>query len=106
VRLVIDTNVLISALLGGPSLPAHLIALWREGDFRLVTSAEQMSELMRVTRYPKIRERLVPAIAGRLLKTFATGRCLWTPRPALRSAPIHSTIICLRLLWRALPISS
>jgi hypothetical protein len=67
VRLVIDTNVLISALLTGTSLPAHLITLWREGRFDLLTSADQLDELMRVTRYPRIRERLAPALAGRLI---------------------------------------
>lgn len=66
-RLVIDTNVLISALLVGTSLPAHLITLWREGRFELLTAAEQLDELMRVTRYPKIRERLTPALVGRLI---------------------------------------
>jgi uncharacterized protein len=67
VRLVIDTNILISALLAGTSLPAHLIVLWREGRFDLLTSSDQLDELMRVTRYPKIRERLAPALAGRLI---------------------------------------
>jgi putative PIN family toxin of toxin-antitoxin system len=67
VRLVIDTNILISALLVGSSLPAHLIALWREGRFDLLTSADQLDELMRVTRYPRIRERLAPQLAGRLI---------------------------------------
>ena len=57
-RLVIDTNILISALLSGTLLPAHLIVLWREGRFDLLTSVE---------RYPKIRERLAPALAGRLI---------------------------------------
>lgn len=66
-RLVIDTNILISALLAGTSLPAHLIMLWREGRFDLLTSADQLDELMRVTRYPKLRERLAPALAGRLI---------------------------------------
>ena len=66
-RLVIDTNILISALLAGSSLPAHLIALWREGRFDLLTSADQLDELMRVTRYPRIRERLAPQLAGRLI---------------------------------------
>ncbi len=66
-RLVVDTNVLVSALLAGTSLPAHLLLLWREGAFDLLTSAEQLDELMRVTRYPKIRERLTPALAGRLI---------------------------------------
>ena len=60
-RLVIDTNILVSALFSSTSLPAHLIVLWREGRFDLFTSADQLDELMRVTRYPKIRERLAPA---------------------------------------------
>jgi putative PIN family toxin of toxin-antitoxin system len=67
VRLVIDTNILISALLSATSLPAHLILLWREGQFDLLTSLEQLDELMRVTRYPKIAERLSTACAGRLI---------------------------------------
>jgi len=67
VRLVVDTNILISALLVEASLSAHLIVLWRQGRFDLLTSAEQLDELMRVTRYPKIRERLTPALAGRLI---------------------------------------
>lgn len=66
-RLVIDTNILISASLVSASLPAHLVVLWREGCFDLLTSAEQVDELKRVTRYPKIRERLAPALAGRLI---------------------------------------
>ena len=73
-RLVIDTNVLVSALLSGTSLPAHLIVLWREGKFDLLTSAEQLDELRRVTRYRKIRERLTPALAGRLNQRTARDR--------------------------------
>lgn len=66
-RLVVDTNILISALLASTSLPAHLVVFWREGRFDLLTSADQIDELMRVTRYPRIRERLAPALAGRLI---------------------------------------
>jgi hypothetical protein len=63
VRLVVDTNILISALLVEASLSAH----WRQGRFDLLTSAEQLDEIMHVTRYPKIRARLAPALAGRLI---------------------------------------
>jgi putative PIN family toxin of toxin-antitoxin system len=66
-RVIIDTNVLVSALLHERSLPYQLIALWRQGKLSLVTSAEQLDELRRVTRYPKIRARLNPAVAGRLV---------------------------------------
>jgi putative PIN family toxin of toxin-antitoxin system len=66
-RLVIDTNILVSALLAANSLPAHLLVLWREGRFDLLMATEQLDELMRVTRYPKLRERLSPSLAGRLI---------------------------------------
>ena len=75
-RLVVDTNILISALLAGTSLPAHLIVLWREGRFDLLTSAEQLDELMRVTRYPKIRERLaLPSPAASSMKSGISPSC-------------------------------
>ena len=66
-RLVIDTNILISALLASTSLPAQLVVHWRAGRFDLLTTSVQLGELMRVTRYPKIRDRLAPAVAGRLI---------------------------------------
>ena len=86
-RLVVDTNILISALLAGTSLPAHLIVLWREGRFDLLTSAEQLDELMRVTRYPKIRERLAPALAGRLINEIRDLAVLLTELPVVTASP-------------------
>lgn len=66
-RIVVDTNVLVSALLSDASLPAHLVTLWRPGYFGLLTSGDQLDELVRVTRYPKLRDRLSPPLAGRLI---------------------------------------
>lgn len=66
-RVILDTNVLVSALLYERSLPYQLVTLWRQGRFTLLISAEQLDELRRVTRYPKIRARLTPALAGRLI---------------------------------------
>lgn len=66
-RVVLDTNVLVSALLVEISLPAQLIAHWRRGGFALLTAQPQLDELMRVTRYPKISARIKPALAGRLI---------------------------------------
>jgi uncharacterized protein len=64
---VLDTNILISALLVQTSQPARLIESWRNGRFTLLTAVPQLEELIRVTRYPKIRDRLNPALAGRLI---------------------------------------
>jgi putative PIN family toxin of toxin-antitoxin system len=87
VRLVVDTNILISALLSSTSLPAHLIMLWREGRFDLLTSADQLDELMRVTRYPKIRERLAPALAGRLINEIRDLATTVTNLPVVTASP-------------------
>ena len=86
-RLVIDTNILISALLAGTSLPAHLLVLWREGRFDLLTSAKQLDELMRVTRYPEIRERLTPAVAGRLVNEIRDLAVLLTEVSVVTASP-------------------
>lgn len=66
-RLVIDTNVLLSGLMSPASTSAEVLALWRGRHFDLVTGAEQLDEIARVSRYPKIRHRLAPALAGRLV---------------------------------------
>ncbi len=86
-RVVIDNNVLISALLVETSLPAHLIVLWREGRFDLLTSAEQLDELRRVTRYPKIRERLSAALAGRLINELRGLAEMISSLPAVTASP-------------------
>ena len=66
-RLALDTNVLLSALMSPASPSAQILALWRGRKFDLVTSAQQLDEIARVTRYPKIRSRLAPALVGRLV---------------------------------------
>lgn len=82
-RIVVDTNVLISALLVETSLPAYLILLWRQGRFDLLTASEQLDELMRVTRYPKIRARLSPALAGRLINELRDVAIIVADLPAV-----------------------
>lgn len=86
-RVVLDTNVLISALLVETSLPARLIQAWRDGRFTLLTAPSQLEELMRVTRYPKIRERLNPALAGRLINEVRDLAVIVVPPPILAVSP-------------------
>lgn len=65
-RLVVDTNVLISALLNRASPARRLVDAWEEGRFSLLTCDEQLDEFARTTRYPRIRQRITPAEAGTL----------------------------------------
>lgn len=51
--LVVDTNVLVSALLSAPSQPAQIVLLRRAGRFDLLTATEQLDEIARVTAIPR-----------------------------------------------------
>jgi putative PIN family toxin of toxin-antitoxin system len=64
---VIDTNIFISYLLIPDSQPAKIISLWQNGKFDILTAQPQIDELMRVTRYPKIKERISSVLAGRFI---------------------------------------
>ena len=75
-RVILDTNILISALLvqGGP--PGAIYRAWIEGCFTLLTCADQLAEMRATLRKPTLAERIKPHDAGRLmndLKHFAEG---------------------------------
>jgi putative PIN family toxin of toxin-antitoxin system len=72
VRIVIDTNVLISGLLRPETPPHQLLALWRARRFTLLCCDEQLDEITRVTRYEKLRARLDTALVGRLVNELRT----------------------------------
>jgi uncharacterized protein len=58
-KVVLDTNVLVSALLKRDSIPGRLLqAVW-DGNLDLVLSEPLLTELREVLNYPKIRKRLV-----------------------------------------------
>ena len=54
IDIVIDTNVVISALLFGGT-PGELIELWKKGLIRPLLSTEIMTEYLRVLSYPKFK---------------------------------------------------
>ena len=62
-RLVLDTNILISALLRKNTPPYQLYEAWRTGGFELVTSHEQLAEFQRVIAYEKLQRYFTPAEA-------------------------------------------
>jgi hypothetical protein len=53
IKVVIDTNLFVSALLGGGK-PAQLIDAWRAQEFLLVVSEQLLAELFDVLRRPKL----------------------------------------------------
>lgn len=57
-RVVLDTNVLVSALVAANSAPAQILARCQRGELELVVSPDSLAELRRVLHYPRIRSRL------------------------------------------------
>jgi len=57
VRVVLDTNVIVSAIIspGGP--PDRIFRAWRRGSYELITSAPLLEELAEVLVRPRIRHR-------------------------------------------------
>lgn len=57
-KVVIDTNILLSGLMLPSSIPGRIMQAWRDNRFELVLSQFQLDEIGRVLAYPKIRKRL------------------------------------------------
>lgn len=66
-RVILDSNVLISALITRGTAPDRLYEAWRDGRFTLVTCELQLDEVRRVTRREGLRFRIHAAEAGRLV---------------------------------------
>ena len=66
-RVVLDTNILISALISPKSVARQLYEAARSGRIELVTCAAQLEEFRRATRYPRVQRYIRPAEAGTML---------------------------------------
>ena len=56
-RVVLDANVFVSALVSSRGVPSRILSLWRIGAFAPLASRPILSELERVLRYPKLQQR-------------------------------------------------
>lgn len=66
-RVVLDTNILISALIRPKSVARQIYEGARSGRIALVTCDAQFDEFRRVTRYPRVQRYIRPAEAGAML---------------------------------------
>ena len=86
-RLILDTNVLIAALITRDTPPDALYRAWRDGAFTLVTSELQLEEFRAVTRRESVRLRLHPAEAGRMVNDLRSLAVLAEPLERLDISP-------------------
>ena len=82
-KVILDTNVLVSGLMFPGSIPGSAVAAWREGRFDLVVPLAQLEEIGRVLAYPKIRAILQwdDAAIGRFLEQLYLRAEVVEPEP-------------------------
>ena len=69
-RVVLDTNVLLSALITPHGSPDLIYRAWRAARFEIVTSTTQLDELRRASRYPKFKAVLQPHRVGTMVNNL------------------------------------
>src|SRR5689334_3057002 len=86
-RVVRDTNILLSALISSSGTPAKIYEAWKLHRFELITSDHQLDELMRVTRYPALRPLITASEAGRMVNQLHALATVLTKLPQVTSSP-------------------
>ncbi|MDE0480702.1 MAG: putative toxin-antitoxin system toxin component, PIN family [Gammaproteobacteria bacterium] len=86
-RIVLDTNVLISALISSSGPPGQLLSAVKRGDMTLVTSEYQLEELRKVLARERLRPYIKPEEAQDLINNLETIGTLIFELPECRLSP-------------------
>lgn len=102
-RVVVDANVLISALISPYGLEDTLYQLWLAKRFNLVTSEWQLDEIRRVSRYEHLSARFKPHRVGRLINGLRKSALVLNdlPNVAYSADPDDNPIISAAIAGRA-----
>jgi len=87
-RVILDTNVLLGALISPYGPPEAIYRAWRLGRFELVTSTVQLGEIRRVSRYPKLKAILPAHRIGTMVNNMQRANVLG----ALPALPAGMTV--------------
>ena len=87
VRVVLDTNILLSALITRGTPPDQLYEAWRHGRFDLASAEQQLEELNRVSRRPFFLARLKPSEIGRMINDIRRLAVMCDPLPSMTISP-------------------
>jgi len=87
VRIVVDTNVLVSALITRGTPPDQLYQAWLRNEIELVTSTVQIDELVDVLSRPKLRKYVDPADATELVSDIRLRAIVIRDMPVQRRSP-------------------
>jgi hypothetical protein len=86
-RVVLDTNILLSALITRGTPPDQLYEEWRHGRFDLAPAERQLEELNRVSRRPFFLARLKSSEVGRMINDIRRLAVMCDPLPSVTISP-------------------
>lgn len=101
-RVVLDTNVLLSALIAPHGPPDTIYRAWRAARFEIVTSTIQLDELRRASRYPKFKAVLQPHRVGTMVNNLQRAVVLDRLPPGIEAAdPYDAFLLAMALAGEA-----
>ena len=86
-RVVLDTNILLSGLMSPAGPPGRLLDAWAEERFTLVSSEEQLREFRRASRYAHVAKYLTQSEAGALVNSVRILALMVERLPAVHLSP-------------------
>ena len=86
-RVVLDTNILISALITRNTPPDKLYQAWLRGEIGLVISDAQVAEIYDVLSRPRLRRFLDADEADAIAENIATRALVITELPVVNVSP-------------------
>ena len=76
-RVVLDANVFVSALISSRGAPAQVLAAWLTGRFDVVISAAILQELQRVLAYDRLRKYARVRESSAEFVELIAGQAVW-----------------------------
>jgi putative PIN family toxin of toxin-antitoxin system len=86
-RVVLDTNIIVSALIAPAGKPAAIIDAWLDGKFTLLTCATHLDELQATLHKPRVADLIKPYKAGRLVNQVRKLAEYIAPLPRVERSP-------------------
>ena len=95
VRVVLDTNILIGALITRDTPPDALYCAWLRGAFEVVTSRAQLAELATVLARPRLQRYIDPDEAAVIVEHLETRATVlrYVPPVTLSTDPADNEIL-------------
>ena len=86
-RVVLDTNILIGALITKGTPPDSLYQAWLRGDIELVTSTAQLTEIDNVLSRPRLQRYIDADEASVIVQNLGTRALVLDKIPAVNLSP-------------------